>query len=67
MEKLSHTTGKPVTDLSQRVGVRQLAEQHRHQLRPATEALRGSLRLVFLYQCRKFKAGKLLQQLIEQA
>src|SRR3954469_153824 len=45
----------------------QLAEQHRDQLCPATEALGSSFRIVLLHQRREFKARQVLKQLIEQA
>jgi hypothetical protein len=46
--------------------VSQLAEQHRHQLRPASEAFGSSFRIVLLHQGRKLKNRKMLKQLIEQ-
>jgi hypothetical protein len=45
----------------------QLAEQHRDQLGPATEAFSRSFSPVFLYQRRELKARKVLEQLIKQA
>jgi hypothetical protein len=67
MNQLAQTTGQPVADLAQRVGVSQLAEQHRHQLCTATETLRRFFRLVFLHQSGKFQFWKMPQQLIKQA
>jgi len=48
MRQFSFTTGQPAHDLSQRLGLSQLAEQHRDQLRPASEALRMLLSLMLL-------------------
>jgi hypothetical protein len=47
--------------------VSQLAEQHRDQLRPATEAFGGSFGAVFLHQRRELQAWEMPQQLIKQA
>jgi hypothetical protein len=44
----------------------QLAEQHRDQLRPATEAFGPWFGVVFLDQGPKLHPGKMLEQLIEQ-
>jgi hypothetical protein len=44
----------------------ELAEQHRHQLRPATEALGAPFGLVLLDQRSELGARKMLEQLIEQ-
>ena len=67
VNQLAQTTGQPVADLAQRVRVSQLAEQHRHQLRPATEALGGPFGPVFPHQRRELQAREVLQQLIKQA
>ena len=67
MNQLAQTTGQPVADLAQRVRVSQLAEQHRDQLRPATEAFGCSFGTVLLHQRRELKAREMLQQLIKQA
>ncbi|HEY8669634.1 MAG TPA: hypothetical protein VIL63_02240, partial [Terriglobales bacterium] len=53
VNQFAQTTGKPVADLAQRVGVSELAKQHRHQLSPATEPLGSSFRTVFLHQRRE--------------
>jgi hypothetical protein len=47
--------------------MRHLAEEHRHQLRPAGEPFGSSFRVVFSHQRRELRARKMLQQLIEQA
>jgi hypothetical protein len=44
-----------------------LAKQHRNELRPTGEPLRGVLGPMFLYQPGKLVSGKMLKQLIEQA
>jgi hypothetical protein len=62
----NHTAAQTVADLAQRVGVGELAEQHRHQLGPATEALGAPLGVVFLDQRPKLDPGEMLEQLIEQ-
>jgi hypothetical protein len=43
-----------------------LAEQHRDQLAPATEALGAPLGVVFLDQRPELDPGEMLEQLIEQ-
>src|ERR1700686_1638285 len=67
VNQFAHTTGKSVADLAQRVGVRQLAEQHRDQLSPATETFGGFFGPVLLHQCRELQTREVLQQLIKQA
>jgi hypothetical protein len=67
MNQLAQTTGQPVADLAQRVGVSQLTEQYRDQLRPATEAFDGSFGAVFLHQRCELQAWKMPQQLVKQA
>jgi hypothetical protein len=44
-----------------------LTEQHRDELRPAGKALGVTLSGVLLYECGELGAGKVLEQLIEQA
>jgi hypothetical protein len=46
--------------------VGELAEQHRDQLSPATEALGAPLGIVFLDQRPKLDPGEMLEQLIEK-
>jgi hypothetical protein len=67
MNQFAYTAGKSVADLAQGVGVSQLAEQHGHQLCPATEALGSSFCIMFLHQGRELKPREVLEQLIEQA
>jgi hypothetical protein len=67
MNQFAQTTGQPIADLAQEVSVRQLAEQHRHQLCPATEALGCPFRSVLLHQRGELQAREVLKQLIEQA
>jgi hypothetical protein len=47
--------------------VGQLTEFHRHELCPAGEAFGVSLGLVLFDQRSRFRSGKMLQKLIEQA
>jgi hypothetical protein len=44
-----------------------LTEQHGDELRPAGKALGVTLRGVLLYECGELGAGKVLEQLIEEA
>jgi hypothetical protein len=44
-----------------------LTKQHGDELRPAGKALGGTLGGMLLYECGKLGAGKVLEQLIEQA
>ena len=46
--------------------MRQLTEQHRHQLGPAIESLGPVLRLMFGHERGKFAAREMLKQLIEE-
>jgi hypothetical protein len=50
MHQFAQAASQAMTDLPQRVGVCQLAEQHGHQLRPATKAFSPSFGIVFLHQ-----------------
>jgi hypothetical protein len=45
----------------------QLAEHHGDELGPATKPLGGALGFMLLHQSRELQAGKVMQQLIEQA
>jgi hypothetical protein len=54
-------------DLAQRVGPAELAEQHRHHLAPAREALGRVLRAGVPDQTLELSSGKQLQQLAEHA
>jgi hypothetical protein len=47
--------------------MRQLAEKHSDQLRPATETFGRSFGVVFLHQSRELKAREMLEKLIKQA
>jgi hypothetical protein len=67
VNQFAHTTGKPVADFSQGIGVSQLAEQHRHQLSPAAKAFGSSFRIVLLHQRPELKTREVLKQLTEQA
>ena len=67
MDQLFQTAIQSVTDLSQRVGFRQLAEQHRHTLCPTAKPFRVSFGLVFPNCCLEFRSGEMLQHLIKQA
>jgi hypothetical protein len=44
-----------------------LTEQHGDELRPAGKAFGGTLSGVLLHECGELGAGKVLEQLIEQA
>jgi hypothetical protein len=66
MHQHAQATRQTVADLAQGVGTGQLAEQHRDQLRWATEPLRRPLGVVLLHQCRKFQLRKMLQKLTKQ-
>src|ERR1019366_8347751 len=67
MHQLAQTAGQAVADLAQGIGMAQLAEQHGDELGPAIEPLGGPLGFVLLDQTRELQAGKVMQQLIEQA
>ena len=66
VHQFAHTTGKPVADLAQGIGVSQLAKQHCHQLGSTSETFGSPLRAVLFHQRRKLKTRKMLKQLIEQ-
>src|SRR5436305_15175585 len=66
MNQFAQAATQTIADLTQRVGMGELAEQHRHQLRPATEALGAPFGLVLLDQRSELGARKMLEQLIEQ-
>lgn len=46
MYQFAKTTRKSIADLSQRISLCKLAEQHAYKLRPATETARMSLALI---------------------
>jgi hypothetical protein len=66
MNQFAQAAAQTIADLAQRVGVGELAEQHRDQLSPATEALGAPLGIVFLDQRPKLDPGEMLEQLIEK-
>ena len=59
-------TPQAVANLAQRIGVGELAEQHRDQLRPAAKTFGAPFRIVFFDQRSELGPGKMLEQLIEQ-
>jgi hypothetical protein len=67
MRQFPDAAAQAVADLAQRIGASQLAEQHGDELRPAGKALGGALGSVLLDQRGELGAGKMLEQLIEQA
>jgi hypothetical protein len=44
-----------------------LAKEHGDELRPASKALGGSVRVMLLHQRGELGTGKMLEQLIEEA
>ena len=67
MHQFAQATAQAVADLAQRIGMAELAEQHRDELRPAGKALGVTLSVVLLYQRGELGPGKMLEQLIEEA
>jgi hypothetical protein len=67
MTEFANAASQPSADLTQRVGMSHVTEQHCNKLGPAGKTLRTVLRLVFCYQLSKFGAGKMLKQLTKQA
>ena len=67
VHQFAQATGESVADLVQRIGVRQLAEQHGNQLRSAAEAFGRPFGVIFLHQSCELQAREMLQQLIKQA
>jgi len=67
MHQSAEAAGQSVADLAQGVSAAELAKQHRDELRPAGEPLGVTLGAMLLHECRKFGAGEVLEQLIEQA
>src|SRR5579871_4124815 len=66
MHEFPQTTAQAVANLTQRVGPRQLAEQHRDQLRPTAKAFRSAFCLVLVHQRRELRPGKMFEELIKQ-
>jgi len=64
--QLTQTTTQAVADEPQRVGVGQMAKQHRHELRPTRKASRMSFGAGLLHQGAKFCAGEMMKKLIKQ-
>jgi len=54
MLEFPHTTGKTTTNLPDALGLRQLTEQHRYKVRPATISLRMLLGIMIQNQSVKF-------------
>jgi hypothetical protein len=66
MDQLAQATAQAVANLAQRIGVGELAEQHRDQLRPAAKAFGTPFGVVFLDQRRELGPREMLEQLIEE-
>jgi len=66
MDELAHAAGQAVADFAQRVGVRELAEQHANELRPTGEPTRVTFACVLLDDARKFGSGNLFKKLTKQ-
>jgi hypothetical protein len=58
MHQLAQATRQTVADLAQRVGMGQLAEQHRNQLRSATEPFAARSALCFFTSAANSSFGK---------
>jgi len=67
MHQFAQATAQAVANLAERIGMGELAEQHRDQLRPAREPFRATLGAVLLDECGKLSSGEMLEQLIKQA
>src|SRR5262245_49779931 len=67
MNEFSQTTTQTITDFAQRIGARELAEQHRHQLSPTGKSLCPTFCTVLAYQTGKLGSGEMFEKLIEQA
>jgi hypothetical protein len=66
MNQFAQAAAQADADFAQRVGVRQLAEQHRDQLGPAAKAFGAPFGIVFFDQRSELGSGEMLEQLIEQ-
>jgi hypothetical protein len=66
VNKLAEAAGKAAADLPERIRSGQLAEQHRHQLVPAGEALGSSLRPVLPHQRSELDAREVVEKLTEE-
>src|SRR6187200_1002975 len=66
MDKLSQTTTQSIADLTQRIGARQLTEQHRRKMRPTGESFGITFSLMLRNQSGKLCSREMLQKLIKQ-
>src|ERR1035437_7619374 len=66
MNQLAQATAQAVANLAQRIGVGELAEQHRYQLRPAAKTFGAPFRIVFLDQRRELGPREMMEQLIQE-
>ena len=66
MLQFPQARGKPAANLTEGMGLAQLAKKHGNELIPAGEPLGGVLGAMLLDQCGKLGPGKMLEQLIEQ-
>jgi hypothetical protein len=58
MNQLAYATAQAVVNLAKRIGVGELAEKHRDQLRPAAKTLGASFRVVLLTSAPNSVTGK---------
>ena len=66
MHQLPHAAGEAVADLTERVGMSQLTEQHGGELRPAGEPFGVALALMGVHQSGELVARHFVKQLTEQ-
>jgi hypothetical protein len=59
MNQLAQAAAQAVTDLAQRIGVGELEEQHRDQLRPAAKAFGAPLCVILFDQRSELGPGKM--------
>src|SRR3970040_695625 len=67
MNEFAEATMQAVANFAQRVGAGELTKQHGDELGPARKALGVALGLVLFDERLELAAGKMLEQLIEQA
>ena len=65
VNQLAKTASQTVANLTQGIGMRQLAEQHGRQLSSASEALGVALTLVLFHERREFVSRNLFEKLTE--
>src|SRR5262245_34274489 len=67
VNQFSQTATQTITDFAQRIGARELAEEHGHKLSPTSKAFCSAFCTVLMNETGELSSGEMFEKLIEQA